>query len=105
MNVIDNCINQKWENNIINEIIQLITYLIPNIEDSSNNDKLIDLIFNGLKSENEDTRKSFEDALIRMSKILISKEKFDIVSKIFEKMLNIFLQKDNQNYTIKNNIE
>ena len=103
MNVIDNCINQKWENNIINEIIQLITYLIPNIEDSSNNDKLIDLIFNGLKSENEDTRKSFEDALIRMSKILISKEKFDIVSKIFEKMLNIFLQKDNQNYTIKNN--
>ena len=59
MNVIDNCINEKLHNNIINEIIQLITILIPNIDDISNNDKIIELILNGLKSEKEETRKIF----------------------------------------------
>jgi len=90
MNVIDNCINEKLHNNIINEIIQLITILIPNIDDISNNDKIIELILNGLKSEKEETRKIFIDAFIRMSKILISKDKYYILSNLFEKILQIF---------------
>ena len=52
------------EKNLINEKIELIIIIIPN-----NNDKLIDLIINDFKSENEETRKSFEDALIRMCNI------------------------------------
>jgi hypothetical protein len=90
MNVIDNCINEKLHNNIINEIIQLITILIPNIDDISNNDKIIELILNGLKSEKGETRKIFIDAFIRMSKILISKDKYYILSNLFEKILQIF---------------
>ena len=86
--IIDISIKQKWDNNIINEIIQLITILIPSIEDTSNNDKLIDLILNGLNSEKEETRQSFVNALIRMCNILISKEKYNILSKLFEKILN-----------------
>ena len=102
MDIIDNCINKKLENNIINEIIELITTLIPNINDSYNSDKFINLIINSLKSENEETRKSFEDALIRMCNILISKNKFDIISKLFEKIyLLIFIDK---NENINNNL-
>ena len=97
MNVIDNCINQKWENNIINEIIQLITILIPNINDSFDNDKLIDLMINGLKSETDETRKGFEEALIRMCNVLISKDKFDIISKLFEKIYLLVLKDKNEN--------
>ena len=89
MNVIDNFINQKIHYNIINEIIQLITILIPNIDDNSNNNKIIELILNGLKSEKEETRKNFIDSLIRMSKILISKDKYEILSNLFDKVLEI----------------
>ena len=97
INVIDNSINQKWENNIINEIIQLITILIPNINDTVNNDKLIDLIINCLKSENEETRKGFEDSLIKMCTVLISKNEFDIISNLFEKIYLLVFKDKNKN--------
>ena len=75
------------EKNLINEKIELIIIIIPN-----NNDKLIDLIINDFKSENEETRKSFEDALIRMCNILISKDKFDILFQSYlKKFIYLFL--------------
>ena len=95
--IIDISIKNKFESNIINEIIQLITILIPNIEDTSYNDKLIDLILNGLNSEKEETRFSFVNALIRMCNILISKEKYNILSKLFEKIINIISNNDKIN--------
>ena len=100
--IIDISIKKKFDNNIINEIIQLIIILIPNIEDTSNDDKLIDLILNGLNSEKDETRLSFENALIRMCNILISKEKYNIISKLFEKIENNMSNKDKINNSICN---
>ena len=100
MNIIDSSIKQKWETNIINEIIQLIILLIPNIEDSSYNNELINFLLNGLISEKEETRISFVNALKRMNNILITKEKYDIISKLFEEIGNNINNNDKVNESL-----
>lgn len=84
LTVLDNCKNQN-ESEIINEIFELVSILIPNLAFEEKYEKIFfDAINFGLLNLNANIRIRFSNALQRMFQILVDKSKFELLEKIFD---------------------
>ena len=91
MNIMLNCKKAK-NNEIMNEVFELISILLPNLEIKDNEEiekNLIDIIKYGIICNEESTRVSFANAIMRMSSILQKQNKFTLIEKLFISIIDI----------------